>query len=145
MIFGALRQVFRTANQKVAAFCEGRSRQADEEFTADCGLPAEPLAARVAVAVRRAVANIGSVDPLFIRAADLYPDQLGVLPLWDSMDWLAYLMELEKELGTRFSEEELWSSGEEPKRSRREVSISVREMAASTYRIMKQRETGDRS
>src|SRR5206468_3996789 len=96
-----------TSARKVALFCEGRSPEPDERFVAECGPPTDAEAARVAVAVRRAVANIGSVDPAFIRAADLYPDQLGVLPLWDSMDWLAFFMELEKELGTRISEQEV--------------------------------------
>src|SRR3712207_8437464 len=58
-------------------------------------------AARVALAVRHAVANVGLVDPLFIRADDRAEGELAVLPLWDSMDWVEFVMELEAQLGTR--------------------------------------------
>jgi acyl carrier protein len=54
--------------------------------------------ARTAVAVRRAVAGVGLVDPAFIFASDRFPDDLDVLPLWDSMDFLDLTLRLEKEL-----------------------------------------------
>src|SRR5947209_2219558 len=119
-------RVFWSDDRKVAAFCEGRSGQPDDEFIAGCGLPPEPEAARVALAVRRAVAVIGSVDPRFIRADDVYPDQLGVLPLWDSMDWMAFTWELEKQLGTRLR---LVDQGMQLAANR----VSVQQMAANVY------------
>jgi acyl carrier protein len=100
MVFERLRRIIRLPHQKVAAFCRGRSTQADEQFVADCGLPPEPEAARIALAVRRAVAAVGSVDSAFIRVDDDYPGTLDVLPLWDSMSWYEFLVALEEQLGT---------------------------------------------
>jgi hypothetical protein len=85
----------------VADFRKGRSRQPDNEFLADCGVEPETETDRIALAVRRAVASIGLVDPLFVRAWDSYPGTLELLPLWDSMDWFALQMEIEHELGQR--------------------------------------------
>lgn len=127
--------------RKVAAFCEGRSEQADGDFLTACALPPDPEAARVALAVRRAVAAFGSVDPHFIRAEDAYPDPLNQLPQWDewgdSLDWHAFLIELEEQLGERLpiSEDMLVISdvpADQP-------PISVERMAAGVYRIVKGR------
>ena len=93
--------LFRSAHEKVARFREGRSRQPDAEFVAECGLADNSEAFEIAVAVRRAIAGVGLVDPLFIRASDRFPEELGILPLWDSMDWLSLIFELEKETGRR--------------------------------------------
>jgi hypothetical protein len=156
MIFRFLRNIFRSifrsAEQKVAFFRKDRSPQSDEQFLSECGLPAEPEADRVALAVRRAVANIGSVDSQFIRADDVYPDQLAMLPFWDSIDMMAYFWELEKQLGTRFTRKEL----EGPRFTQKEWELvwgpraeeppllgpgrfSVREMVAVTYLMMLRR------
>jgi hypothetical protein len=120
-------RVFWSADRKIATFCEGRSKQSDDEFLAACGLPSDPEAARVALAVRRAVAAIGSVDPQFIRAEDAYPDQLGVLPLWDSMDWFAFTLELEEQLGQRLPD---------PEKVLVAVHVSIKQMAADVYRLI---------
>ena len=134
MVFEWFQQVFRTPGQKVAAFCRGRSRQPDNQFIANCGLPPEPEAARVAIAVRRAVGRVGSVDPEFIYADDAYPDQLGVLPLWDSMSWVEFFLALEVELGLRISEREA-EQFIDPQR------VSVREMVIGVYRTVTGRRT----
>jgi hypothetical protein len=123
----SFRRVFWSAERKVAAFCEGRSRQPDDQFVAECGLPNDPEAARVALGVRRAVANIGRVEREFIRADDLYPDTLGVLPLWDSMDWAAFTFELEDQLGTRLTDGGMILAAER---------VSVKQMAADVYRLL---------
>jgi acyl carrier protein len=60
----------------------------------------------VALAVRRAVASVGLADPLYIRADDRERDELSVLPLWDSMDGVTLLMELEDELGLSILDKE---------------------------------------
>jgi acyl carrier protein len=133
MVLQSFLQSFRTTNQKIALFCKGRSKQPDDQFIAECGLPPGPEAARIAMAVRRAVADIGSIDPEFILAADAYPDQLGVLPLWDSMDWLAFIWALEKQLGTRLSEEEASAQIINLER------VSVKEWAAAVYQILTRR------
>ncbi|MBI5758483.1 MAG: hypothetical protein HZA46_08200 [Planctomycetales bacterium] len=89
-------------------FRVGRTRQPDDEFLSDCGVAPGTEATRIALAVRRAVAGIGLVDPLFVRAANSYPGTLELLPLWDSMDWLALGLEMERELGHPVR----WESGE---------------------------------
>lgn len=91
-------RICNTTHDKVDTFRAGRVRQSDPEFLADCGLPDRPDAAATALAVRRAVAGVGLVDPLFVRASDRFPEELGVLPLWDSLDWMGFLLELEREL-----------------------------------------------
>jgi len=89
---------FRTGTNKVAEFTEGRRPQADGEFLAACDLPADSRATRYALAVRKVFAEEGSVDPQFILAADRFPEELGVLPFWDSIDMLDLVFRLEKEL-----------------------------------------------
>lgn len=96
-------RVFRTAHCKVDEFRSDRARQPDETFVAECEVPIDADSAHIVVAVRRAVASVGLIDPLFIRAADRYPEELGVLPLWDSLDWMSFVIELERELGKPFS------------------------------------------
>jgi hypothetical protein len=150
MIFRYLRWLFPSAEQKVAFFCKDRAPQSDEQFLAECHLPADPEADRVALAVRRAVANMGSIDPTFIRADDVYPDQLAMLPFWDSIDMMAYLWELEEQLGTRFTQAELkgpdftqkeWELVRAPSAQERFWSgrFSVREMVVITYLMMRRR------
>ena len=120
-------RVFKTAHCKVNDFRRGRTRQPDHEFLADCGVEPGTEMARIALAVRRAVAGIGLVDPLFVRAADSYPGTLELLPLWDSMDWAAFTMELEAELGQRLPD---------PEKILVASQVSVRQMAADMYRII---------
>ena len=70
-------------------------------------MPEDEDAERVALAVRRAVARVGLVDPLYIRADDRYPDELVVLPLWDSIDWLELIFTIEDELNLSISDKEV--------------------------------------
>ena len=91
--------MFRTTRAKVDRFRRGRERQSDADFLVECELPEDPDASRVALAVRHAVGAIGLVDSQYVRADDRYPDELAVLPLWDSMDWVGFIMEIEEELG----------------------------------------------
>lgn len=37
-------------------------------------------------------------DPDFVRADDRYPEQLAMLSGWDSIDFFAWVLELDKEL-----------------------------------------------
>jgi hypothetical protein len=97
----AFKHAFKPVHCKVAVFCRGRTRQPDDEFLADCGIEPVGEAPRVALAVRRAVAWIGVVEPLFVRASDSYPGTLELLPLWDSMDWLLLQLRIEEELGQK--------------------------------------------
>lgn len=127
-------RVFKPAHWKVNDFRQGRTRQPDREFLADCGVEPGTEAARIALAVRRAVAGIGLVDPLFVRVADSYPGTLELLPLWDSMDWLALQLEIRRELGQPVP----WLSDEiVPKSGPLTVSgmiVSVRDLLAGAPR-----------
>lgn len=84
---------------KVREFKKGRERQSDEAFLRDLGIGDRADEREVALGVRRAVASVGLIDPLYIRADDRADDELSVLPLWDSMDYVSLIMELEDELG----------------------------------------------
>jgi acyl carrier protein len=102
-------QVFKSDQEKVAEFCRGRMPQTDGEFVAACDLPDTPEAARIALAVRRAAAVYGLVDPLFVRASDRYPDELVALPRWDSLDWVEVVLELERQLDTPLDEKAVFA------------------------------------
>jgi hypothetical protein len=78
-----LRRLFRKPEDKVAAFCRDREPQRDEEYVSSCVSGGAPDLSRVAIAVRRTVARVGRVEPEFIKADDVYPDQLETLPTWD--------------------------------------------------------------
>ncbi len=117
---------FEFTRSKVDRFRRGRQRQTDDEFWSQCGLPDTPRAKQIALAVRRAVANVGLVDSQFIQPEDRYPGTLEVLPLWDSMDWVEFTMELEKELAEPVDDDvlKMVSKG------------TVREMAEMVYAIL---------
>src|SRR5688572_23201458 len=97
-------RLFRHWTTRVAEFTHGRAPQPDAAFVADCHLPALPEAERVALIVRAVVAEEGSVDPQFIFANDRYPEDLEILPSWDSPDWLDFIMRLEEKLSIRISD-----------------------------------------
>jgi hypothetical protein len=59
--------VFKPAHSKVDEFRAGRTRQPDDEFLRECGLEPSTATAEIALAVRRAVAAVGLVDPLFVE------------------------------------------------------------------------------
>ena len=97
-------RLFRHWTTRVADFTQGRAPQPDAPFVADCQLPTLPDAERVALVVRAVVAEEGSVDPQFIFASDRYPEDLEILPSWDSPDWLDFIMRLEEKLAIRISD-----------------------------------------
>ena len=90
---------WRNAQEQAEDFSKNRGEQADEQFITACGLPDTPEATRIALAVRRSVARYGMVDAKYIRVEDRYPDDLSTLSGWDSIDFLAWVFELERELG----------------------------------------------
>src|SRR5881227_1559115 len=97
-------RLFRHWTTRVAEFTQGRIPQPDIAFVADCQLPAVPDAEPVALVVRAVVAEEGSVDPQFIFASDRYPEDLEILPSWDSPHWLDFIMRLEEKLNIRISD-----------------------------------------
>ena len=96
----------RTAEEMAADFAATRSPVDDECFVSACGLPDTQLARQVALAVRNSVAQYGMIDPKFILADDVYPDQLVNLSGWDSPDIVDWIMELEKELSCTLTDDE---------------------------------------
>lgn len=115
---------FQSADANVVTFTEGRSRQPDEDFLGDCGIEADTIEACIAVGVRHAVAEVGRVNPALIRADDVYPETLGILPLWDDMDWVALAIALQEQLGIDIPDKNVESLLSNPER------ISVGQMAA---------------
>ena len=93
-----LKNIFKTDRTKVDDFRKDRKRQSDDDFLNACRIQDEKERI-IAVAVRRAIANVGMIDSQFIYADDRWPEEIGILPLWDSMDSLEFIMELERELG----------------------------------------------
>lgn len=108
-------------------------RLSDTDFVTACDLPDDPIAAHVALAVRRDVANVGLVDSQFIRPEDDYPGSLEALPLWDSMDWLEFVLELEEELGIAIPDE----VANEVSTTQR---VTTKQMASVLYRYLKMKE-----
>ncbi|AGA30152.1 hypothetical protein Sinac_6042 [Singulisphaera acidiphila DSM 18658] len=68
----------------------------DGEFLMRCKIPDEPLKAQVALAARRAIAQLGTVPTETIRPDDRFAHDLVQLPFWDSLDWLGYIIEVEQ-------------------------------------------------
>ena len=68
----------------------------DDEFVLKCDLPDVELATRAALIARRAAGKMGCVDPQFIMPDDDYPSSLEVLPGWESIDWVEFVMAIEE-------------------------------------------------
>ena len=121
---------WKTAGEMAAGFAADRTPEADEQFVAACGLPDTPDAARVALAVRRSVASYGMIGPEFIRAADTYPNELIELSGWDSLDFLGWIFELERELGMSVTRE-AFKDIRQP--------FTVKDLALATYGFVQRR------
>lgn len=94
---------WRTAAEMADDFTESRNPISDVVFLASCDLPNSELARQTALAVRRSVAAYGLVDSDFIAASDRYPDELIDLSGWDSLDFMAWVFELENQLDESIS------------------------------------------
>ena len=90
---------WRTAEEMATNFAKRHPPQSDAEFLKECGLPDDPSAEQVALAVRRSVASYGMVGAAHIRADHRMPGELEELSGWDSLDFVAWVIELERELG----------------------------------------------
>jgi acyl carrier protein len=93
--------LFKSSRRKVLEFTGGRVTLSDEDFLRECGLAARDDRGEVALAVRRVVAKLGKIDSLMIRPSDRWPDELGMLPFWDSIDFLHFVLSVEDELKCR--------------------------------------------
>lgn len=90
----------------VSDFKATRSPQDDEEFIRACNLPAGTKPSTIALGVRAAIAELGQVEPMYIRANDSFDDELISLPFWDSLDTYAVVLTLEEHLGIHISDNE---------------------------------------
>jgi hypothetical protein len=101
----------RSEERKLEKFCIGRQPQTDSEFIKHCSLPEGTKEAAIALAVRRAVAKTGrfwseGISSDYIVVSDNYPGTLEALPVWESMDWVEFLMQLEDAIPDHLSESE---------------------------------------
>lgn len=122
------------SHAKVADFKKGRERQSDEDFLRDLNVASDAEEREIALAVRRAIANVGLIDPLYIRADDRARNELSMLPLWDSMDWVKLLLELEDELCVAIPD----NAGDKIKFS----NFSVRSCVRDTIAVVRQLRAG---
>lgn len=122
---------WRTADEMAADFACSRTCEQDEKFISDCDLPETELAKRVAIAVRRSVANYGMVESEFVYASDKYPDELIELSGWDSIDFVGWLLELEKELGVLVPSQAFDSMFDGLR-----LKFSVKDLSEAVYRFM---------
>jgi hypothetical protein len=90
----------RRATRQAAERWRGRSPMGDREFLRRCQIPDESLPIDVALAARRAIAELGTVPAETILPDDRLQD-LGQLPFWDSLDWLGFILTTERQLGVK--------------------------------------------
>ena len=93
----ALFALHRRKLRGAAAAWGGRTPMPDAEFLRLCEVPDEPFAARAALAARRAIASLATVPPETILPDDSFYHDLRHLPFWDSLDWLGFVFEVEKQ------------------------------------------------
>lgn len=88
---------FNSKQRQSKAYCENRLPQTDEEFVSGCGVAGS--AEGIAIGVRRVIARLGSVDPVYIHHDARFIGEINRLDFWDSLDSIAIVMELQDELG----------------------------------------------
>ncbi|MEQ8835940.1 MAG: acyl carrier protein [Lacipirellulaceae bacterium] len=98
--------LFKLSAQMLADFKSTRSPQEDEEFVRECNLPAGRKSSVVAIGVREAIAELGQVEPTYVRANDRFDNELVSLPFWDSLDTIEVILTLEKSIGIPITESE---------------------------------------
>jgi hypothetical protein len=117
-----------------AAEWSTRTPMSDAQFLSLCDVPKDSLHAQAALAARRAIASLATVPADTIRPEDSFADDLQKLPYWDSLDWLGFIFEVEKQSDYRILvanevvEEEMRAAGGYRKLK---VSQLVRAVAAS--------------
>ena len=73
----------------------------DDEFLRRCAPLANELSKEVALASRRAIASLATVPSETILPGNSFAEDLSALPYWDSLDWLGYHFETERQLQER--------------------------------------------
>lgn len=97
---------FKTTTKRLAEYRESHPAQKDDDFVRECGLADSPKSVAIALGVRAAIAELGEIDPTYIRASDRFDEDLVYLPFWGSLDTVGIVIALEKHLGTLISNDE---------------------------------------
>jgi acyl carrier protein len=95
---------FRSHARDKREFLASRTVQEEADFLANCGLPEESVEA--ALAVRKAIATLGGVDPGYVHALDSFARDLSHFDFWGSLDSVAVVLELEHALRVHISDEQ---------------------------------------
>lgn len=103
--------VFTPKKKKVAEFLRLHEPQADSIFVAECGYESDIEASKIALGVRRCIAEMGGIPPEYIRHDHRFPDDIGNLDFWDSIDEIGFLVELEANFNRRLPDEPLIGQG----------------------------------
>ena len=74
-----------------------RPPMSDADFLCACEVADEPFDRMVATAARQAIASLGTVPAETILPEQVILGDLSNLPFWDSIDWLSYMFEVEKQ------------------------------------------------
>ncbi len=85
-------------------FIGARSAQSDDDFLARCELNRGH--ADAAIRVRAAIATLAGVEPGYVHAEDTFDGDLAHFDFWGSLDSVAIVLELEKQMGIPISDEQ---------------------------------------
>ncbi|MBK8268290.1 MAG: acyl carrier protein [Planctomycetes bacterium] len=66
----------------------------------------------MALGARRTFAKVGKIDAASLRATDRFYPDLAELPLYDSLDILTIVLDMEQELGLKLDSEDLYAAFE---------------------------------
>jgi acyl carrier protein len=88
--------------RKAERFKTGRAPQEDSNSIKACGYQPESDQGALALTIRRVIGECGKVDSQYIRAEDRWPEDLGALTFWDSIDLLDFVFRIEKATGIKF-------------------------------------------
>jgi acyl carrier protein len=97
---------FKSSAQRLAEYKDTHSPQDDGDFVQACNLPAHPQSSAIALGVRDAVVELGEIDAPYIRASDRFDQELTHFAFWGSLDTIAVVLEFEKHLGVRISDDD---------------------------------------
>jgi len=98
--------LYKSSAHRVAEYRLTHAPQESDDFVRACNLPAHSQASAIALAVRDAIAELGAIDPVYIRADDSFDDDLATLPFWGSLDTVGVVLALEQHLSIRISDDD---------------------------------------
>jgi acyl carrier protein len=94
------------ARRKAERWPIEREPQDDATFLTACGFAPDSPEAAIAFTVRRVIAELGVVKPAEIHAEDRWPEELGTLDFWDSIDLLHFIFSIELAAGAKIPVDE---------------------------------------